>query len=186
MASLSTVRRHLWTRTEYERLVDAGGFDEDARIELLDGEIWEMSPIGTPHATCSLLVEQALHGITGSEFHVRGERPFALDDVSEPQPDVIVVPGAIRDYSQAHPGACVLLVEVSDTSLSHDRGRKLAAYARNLVPEYWIVDVQASSLEVYRDPADATYQSKSVLGRDDKLTPLFAPNGTIAVADLLP
>lgn len=142
-----------------------------------------MSPIGTPHATCSLLVEQALRGMTGSEYHVRGEKPFALDDVSEPQPDISVVPGAIRDYATAHPSESVLLVEVADSSLSHDRGRKLAD---NSVPEYWVIDVQASRLEVYRDPADGTYQSKTALVREDKLSPLFAPDISMSVADLLP
>ena len=185
MVSPATVQRHRWTRTQYERIIDAGGFDEDARLELLDGEIWAMSPIGTPHATCILLIEKALRDVTPPDFHVRGEKPFALDDVSEPQPDVSVVPGAIRDYTAEHPTRSVLLVEVADTSLSHDRGRKLAAYARNGVPEYWIVDINASRLEIYRDPADDTYQSKRVLTREDTVTPLFAP-ATIRIADLLP
>lgn len=121
--------------------------------------------------------------MTGSEYHVRGEKPFALDDVSEPQPDISVVPGAIRDYATAHPSESVLLVEVADSSLSHDRGRKLAD---NSVPEYWVIDVQASRLEVYRDPADGTYQSKTALVREDKLSPLFAPDISMSVADLLP
>ena len=94
--------------------------------------------------------------------------------------------GPARHHLTALPREALLLIEVSASSLSHDRGRKLAAYARNAVPEYWIIDLQAEKLEVYRDPAGEAYASQRILGRGEAISPLHAPEATIAVADLLP
>jgi Uma2 family endonuclease len=180
------VRRHQWTRESFDRMVEAGGFDEDDRIELLDGELWDLSPPGSRHTTGTRLVEEALRSAFRSGYEVRSENPLALDDTSQPQPDVMVVPGSIRDYTYTHPSQALLLVEVSDSTLSHDRGRKPAAYCRNGVPEYWALDLQAARLEVYRDPSGMSSQSKSVLATQDMVSPLHAPDCVIAVADLLP
>lgn len=183
---LPTVRRYVWTREVFERVAAAGGFDGDERIELLDGELWQVSPPESPHSTGVLLVTEALRAVLVSGVDVRGEQPFALDDRSQPQPDVSVVRGGIRDYYEAHPKEVLLLVEVSDTTLRHDRVRKLAAYARNGVPEYWILDLNAARLEVYRDPSGSEYESKRVLAKGDTVSPLCYLGAEIAVADLLP
>jgi Uma2 family endonuclease len=168
---LPGVRRHRWTRREYEQLADVGVFGPEDRIELLDGEIWEMSPLRCAFA-----------GIG----HVRHAGPFALDDVSEPEPDVAVVAGRIRDYAEAHPRQALLLVEVSQSSLAFDRDRKRPAYARNGVPEFWILDLTMRRLEVYRDPRGETYGRVEILQAGDTATPLHAPDATIRVDDLLP
>lgn len=167
-------------------MVDAGGFGPDDRVELLDGEIWDMSPQGTRHAVVYTAVHMALQRAFGEGHHMRCQLPFALDETSEPEPDVAVVRGAPFDYLESHPSEAQLIVEVSDSSLRHDRSRKLAAYARNGIPEYWILDLQASRLEVYREPAGTAYASKTVLAAGDTVTPLHAPEATIAVSDLLP
>ena len=166
-------------------MVDAGGFGPEDRIELLDGEIWEMTPQHSPHATAYALTGDALR-LAFPDAYVRYQLPFALDDVSEPEPDLAVVSGAVRDYTDRHPTEALLIVEVSDSSLRYDRTRKLAAYARNGVPEYWILDLQASCLEVYREPSGTSYASTSVLVAGDTVTPQHAPDAEIAVADLLP
>ena len=166
-------------------MVEAGGFDEDDRIELLDGEIWELSPPGTRHVTAVLLAQEALRSAL-PDYQVRRESPFALDEMSQPQPDLSVVRGAIRDYADAHPNRSLLLVEVADSSLAHDRRRKLAAYARNDIPEYWIIDLTASRLEVYREPSGAEFLSKSVFGPGESVLPLCAPEAVIAIDNLLP
>ena len=184
--SSSAVRRHRWTRAGYDRIVDAGGFGPEDRIELLDGEIWEVSPRGSRHAAVCGIVTEAVQAAFGADHHVRGQFPVALDDVSEPEPDLAVVAGAPRDYLSAHPATALLLVEVSESSLTFDRGRKLVAYARNGIPEYWLVDLAAEKLEVYRDPSGTSYVSKAVLGRGDTVAPLHAAGSPIAVADLLP
>ena len=184
--SSSTVRRRRWTREEFERIVDAGGFGPEDRIELLDGEIWEMTPQGSRHAAVCGQVADVLRKAFGDDCTVRGQSPIALDDASEPEPDVAVVRGSQFDYVDEHPREVLLLVEVSESSLSHDRGRKLAAYARNGVPEYWLLDLTAARLEVYRDPTGDSYASRSVLAPGDTVSPLRAPRSVIDVADLLP
>ena len=186
MSSPPAVRRRRWTRLDYERVVECGGFGPEDRIELLDGELWEVSPQESRHAAVCAIVTEAVQAAFGADYHVRGQSPVSLDDVSEPEPDLAVVAGAPRDYLSAHPTTAALLVEVSESSLSHDRGRKLAAYARNGIPEYWLIDLTAEKLEVYRDPFSTGYLSKTILGCGDTATPLHAPDSVIAVAELLP
>lgn len=183
--SPTAVQRRRWSRAEYDRMVDAGGFAPDDRIELLDGEIWEMSPLGSRHATAYELVGTALRSAFSQDY-VRHQLPFALDQTSEPEPDVAVVKGTIRDFADRHPNQALLIVEVSDSTLSYDRGRKLTAYARNSVPEYWLLDLTAARLEVYRDPSGDSYASRSLLAAGDTVSPLHAPDSVISIADLLP
>ena len=180
------VRRRRWTRFDYERVVDCGVFGPEDRIELLDGELWEMTPQGSRHAVVCTLVADVLRPAIGNGAHVRVQAPIALYDVSEPEPDIAVIAGGPRDHLAAHPSRDLLLAEVSESTLSHDRGRKLSAYARNGVPEYWLIDLVAERLEVYCDPSETAHDSKVVLSRGDKVTPLGAPGSQIAVADLLP
>jgi Uma2 family endonuclease len=124
---------------------------------------------------------------------VRLQLPLALDEHSEPEPDVAVVAGAIRDYLEAHPRMAALVVEVADSSLRLDRRFKAAIYARAGLPEYWIADLAQRALEVHRDPGppaegaeDPTYRSLEILRPPAVVTPLAAPAARIAVADLLP
>ena len=146
----SAVQRHRWTRKEYDRMVVAGGIGSDTRIELLDGELWEMTPQDSRHSTAYELTGAAMRSAF-PQAYVRHQIPFALDEDSEPEPDLAVVRGSIRDYADGHPSEALLIVEVSDSSLRHDSVRKLAAYARNGIPEYWILDLQRLQLEVYRE-----------------------------------
>ena len=124
---------------------------------------------------------------------MRGQGPLALDDESEPEPDVAVVPGSFRDYLAGHPSRPVLVVEVSESSLNLDRRHKGSLYARAGLADYWIVNLANRVLEVYREPAaDAAasfgwrYSSAEVLGREASVSPLALPDGRIDVADLLP
>ena len=182
----SAVRRHRWTRADYDRLIDAGGFGPEDRIELLDGELWEMTPQGSRHSGVCGMVMYALQKSFGEEYFVRVQFPIALDDVSEPEPDVAVVRGGPREHLAQHPSEALLVVEVSESSLSFDRGRKLVAYARNGIPEYWLVDLIAQKMEVYREPSGTQFTSMSILARGDMISPLHAPDSSIDVADLMP
>ncbi len=177
---------HRWTRAEYERIVDAGVFDPEARLELLDGEIVEMSPQKSLHAAAVDLVEDVLRRCLGAGYYVRGQKPLALDDISEPEPDVAVVKGSIRDYTGQHPTTAVLLVEVADTTLTKDRQYKATVYARNGIPEYWILNLRDRALEVYRYPTGNAYSKRLVLSPDQTVAPLVVPDMQIKVADLLP
>ena len=179
------------TRVEYERLVDRGVIDEDDAVELLDGHLVFREPQGSRHATVSLRIRVALDRVLRRGYHVRNQYPIALDDVSEPEPDIAVVPGHIDDYLDDHPTRPVLVVEVADSTLAKDRLRKGALYARARIQDYWIVNLRAGVLEVYRDPERTArgrwrYRSVSLLKRTATVTPLAAPRARIRVAALLP
>ncbi len=157
-------------RSRYDQLVEAGIFGPDDRIELLDGLLVAREPQGERHATVVGLVRAALEKAFGGAYHIREEKPIALDEQSEPEPDVVVVPGRLRDYLTAHPSRPVLVVEVADTSLALDE-----------------------VLEVYREPVrapsgrgDWKYNSVRLLRRNAIVTPLAAPRARIRVAALLP
>ncbi len=140
-------------RSRYEQLVDVGIFGPEDRVELLDGLLVTREPQGGRHATAVALVRAALEKAFGRTYYVREEKPIALDERSEPEPDVVVVPGRPRDYRDAHPSQPVLVVEVADTSLALDRLRKGSLYARAGIADYWVVNLIDEVLEVYREPA---------------------------------
>jgi Uma2 family endonuclease len=181
------------TRVRYDRLIDVGIFGPEDRVELLDGLLVAREPQGRRHAAVVVLVRAALEKAFGPAYHVREEKPIALDEQSEPEPDVVVVPGQPRDYLDAHPSRPVLLVEVAETSLAIDRLRKGGLYARAGIADYWVVNLIDEVLEVYRQPVrvpsgagDWTYDSVRLLRRDAVVTPLAAPRARIPVAALLP
>ena len=174
------------SRVEYDRAVEAGVFEAGARLELIDGDLRAMTPEGSRHAAVMELVADCLRRVFDSGFHVRIQHPLAADDYSEPEPDVAVVTGAIRDYMEAHPTSAVLVVEVSNESLQQDRTVKQRLYARCGIPEYWILALPDARLEVYRDPAEGGYRSVNRHVAGDSVAPLARPDARIVVDDLLP
>ncbi len=182
-----------WTRVEYERLVDQGIFQGDERLELLDGVLVVREPQGAGHSAAVVALCEVLARAFGTGYHARPQLPLALDEMSEPEPDIVVVLGGAWDYVAAHPSAAALVVEIAETSLSIDREHKTGLYARAGVTDYWIVNLREAALEVYRQPVPATsapfgwqYQSVRRLVRGASIAPLAAPQTAIAVADLLP
>ncbi len=189
-AALPKTRR--WKRVEYERLVDLGLF-EGERLELLDGLLVVREPQGSRHAAGIRRVIRALCRALGDEWQVDSQLPIALDDESEPEPDVSVLALDQGGYRDAHPSRPVLVVEVAESSYRIDRHYKMSLYARAGVPEYWIVDVTRDTLEVHREPrasGDAAhgwlYGRVEILRRSDNVSALVAPAVAIPVADLLP
>ena len=187
------IRTWRWSRVEYDRLIERGIFLPDDRLELLAGELVVREPQGTPHAAGIQLVEEALRRAFGPGWAVRVQLPVALDDESEPEPDVSVVPGGPRDYLAAHPSRPVLVVEVAETSLALDRTHKGSLYARAGLADYWILNLVDGVLEVYRQPAPFSrapfgwaYSEVRSLGATDLVSPLAAPEVRIPVAALLP
>jgi len=186
-----TLRR--WTRREYERVVDLGVFQGDP-VELVGGHLVVAEPQGSYHVTAVGLVEDALRSAFGLGWIVRVQAPVALDDESEPEPDVAVVPGTRRDYRAAHPSRPVLAVEVAETSLTFDREQKSSLYARGGIADYWIVNLIDRVLEVYRGPVQAAsapygwrYRSVQTLAPPAPLvSPLALPSAGIPVVSLLP
>ncbi len=180
------VWHYQWTRTEYEKAIDMGLFHPEARLELLDGEIIEMAAQDSLHSTGVQLVQDTLLYELPRGYVVRVQLPIAIDDGSEPEPDLAVVVGRPRDFLNSHPETATLLVEVAYTTLSYDQNRKLKAYARNNIPEYWILNLSEQQLEVYREPVGEAYLSKVVLHAGEMVSPLEEPDISILVDDLLP
>jgi Uma2 family endonuclease len=182
-----------WARVEYERLIDLAVFQPGDRVELVGGLLVVREPQGSLHSVAIRLAEEALRSAFGPGWEVRVQLPVALDDESEPEPDVAVCAGRPRDYLAGHPTQPVLLVEVADSRVTFDREHKGSLYARAQLAEYWIVNLTDRVLEVYREPvpsADAHYgwrfSTLLRLGATDSLSPLAAPHARITVADLLP
>jgi Uma2 family endonuclease len=179
-----------WTREEYYRLGELGFF-HGQRVELIEGEIMVLSPQNWPHTLTVARVGRALERILGAGFWVRMQFPLNLG-TTDPEPDVSVVAGRLEDYSD-HPTTAALIVEVSDSSLAYDRSRKASLYARAGIQDYWIVNLVNNQVEVRRDPqSDPSqpyghgYASLTVLVPPAVVTPLAAPQVSLAVADLLP
>jgi Uma2 family endonuclease len=184
--------RH-WTRAEYERLVEVGMFQPGERLELIDGLLVVREPHGSRHAATIRRVLTALRNALGDAWQIDSQLPIALDDDSEPEPDVAVVPRDAAAYRDAHPSHAVLVVEVADTSYRTDRRDKTSLYARAGIPDCWIVDLAHDTLELYRDPeASPTapygwrYRTVETLRPPASVAPLIAPGTAIPVADLLP
>lgn len=182
-----------WSRVEYDQLIEKGVFRPDERLELLAGELVVREPQGTPHATGIQLVVEALRRAFGTGWDVRVQLPVALDDESEPEPDVSVVAGGPRDYRYAHPSRPVLVVEVAEASLASDRTHKGGLYARSGLGDYWVLNLVDGVLEVYRQPAPSSstpfgwaYRQVQSLGAADLVSPLAAPDACIPVVALLP
>jgi Uma2 family endonuclease len=192
MELLAEPRVHLWTRGEYYRMAGAGLF-EGKHVELIEGRVVEMSPMGSLHATAVALVARALEKAFGQAYFVRWQMPLAAGETSEPEPDVAVIAGDVRDYRETHPTTAVLIVEVADTSLAYDQTHKASVYAKTGIADYWVVNLIDRQLEIRRNPLpDATqpfgfgYADVRTLSAADSVTPLAMPSATVQVADLLP
>ena len=180
-----------WTRVEYDRLIDLGVFQPGDPIELIGGELMVAEPQGAPHYTSIRKTARALERVFGPAWEVRTQGPIGLDEGSEPEPDVAVVPGEPEDYGSAHPSRADLVVEVSESSLAFDRGHKGSVYARAGILDYWIVNLVDRVLEVYREPAPdaaapfgARFARREVLDPSRQVSPLAAPHASIRVRDL--
>jgi Uma2 family endonuclease len=156
------IARKAFTADEYERMAAAGVLAEDDRLELIDGEIREMSPIGPYHAAIVSRLNRVLGRQLSDDLVLRVQDPIRLSDYSEPQPDIAVVETRPDDYTSGHPTPEVvrLLIEVSDTTAAYDRAEKLPRYAQAGIPEVWIVDVAAQQIEQHTQPAHGQYRTK--------------------------
>lgn len=182
-----TIPRRRFTREEYYRMAEAGLFNGE-RVELIEGDIVRMSPVGPLHGEIVTLIAEKLWALFGSGYRVRVQQPLVIDD-SEPEPDIAVVPGKPGDYREAHPTTALLVVEVSQTSAEYDREVKAPLYARAGVPEYWIVNLDEGCIEVYRDPAPMgegyTYRLRRIYTKGEQIACLQKPEKVVKVEELL-
>lgn len=186
---LAEPRARQWTKAEYYRLADEGWF-QGQRVELLDGEIIQMPAQGHAHVKAVSRMGDLLRKAFGEKHWVRSQAPLDISDRSQPEPDVAVAEQSIDDYTD-HPVSSLLAVEISDSTLRHDR-RKGAFYAASAVQEYWILNLQQRQLEVYREPREDratetgwSYAQRRVLSESDEVSPLARPAAVIRVAEML-
>ena len=175
------------TLEEFDALAEAEGWDEDTRVELLDGEIVWMSPINDPHAASVKRLNRLFNRrYAEDQMLVSVQDPIRIERYDEPQPDVALLRPRADFYAAATPTPAdiLLLIEVSDTTLRTDLGRKARIYASGGVPEYWVVDLNNRALYVHSIPAGGNYVDRQVLGPTERLRAAFAPEVDFAVHEL--
>jgi Uma2 family endonuclease len=176
-----------FTVEEWHRLGEAGVFEDDNRLELLDGEIIATSPIGNRHASVVANLTNFFGERNQRRYWIWVGNPVEADDLSEPLPDFSLLPYA-QKMARRHPFTreVFLIVEVADSSLAHDRDRKLPKYARTGVPEYWIVNLKRDVIEIYRSPQGEEYLDQTTAGVEDMVAPQAFPDTAVAVSEIIP
>jgi Uma2 family endonuclease len=182
-----TDRARRFTSDEYLRIAETGILDEGGRTELIDGHILEMAPQNAPNRAAvgktSKIFQNAL---ANSNYWVQTQSTLPLDCRNVPEPDVAVLEGTPDDLLEGEPDEIPIIVEVADTSLEKDRTTKLRCYATNGIPEYWIINLQNETIEMYREPADGEYRRRETMTRGGSVTPLFDDSLSFGVDALLP
>ena len=175
------------TVDEYERMGQAGIFRPDDRLELLEGEIYEISPIGSTHAACVDFFMALLNELAQRRYIVRGQNPVRLDAFSEPQPDIALVCWRDDYYRHAHPTPddVLLVIEVADTTVESDRRYKIPLYAKAGIKEVWLVNLPAEQIEIYSEPLGGAYQKTIHVKRGEEVHSQSIPNLIISAADVL-
>lgn len=181
------VARRMFTTDEFHRMGEAGILSEDDRVELIEGEIVQMSPIGSPHASCVDRLNALFTRRFGRRAIVRVQSPIVLSRHSEPQPDLAILKPRADFYAQKHPGPSdvLLVVEVDDTSAEYDRFTKLALYARAGIAEVWLIDVVRKRMEIYRRPTLRSYRERQEVTRDQRVCAVAFPRTAFRVSEIL-
>jgi Uma2 family endonuclease len=178
--------RRLFTREEYHRMAEVGILRPTDRVELIRGDIVEMLPIGRRHVAFVNNLNQLLVTRLAGRAIVSVQNPVVLADDTEPQPDLSVLRRRPVPYKEAEPATedVLLLIEVAESSLAYDRSTKLRLYAEAAIPEYWVVDTAAESVEVYRTPGVGGYRDASRVAGAATITPLAFPDVSLALVDI--
>ena len=181
------VSKKLFTVDEYYRMADAGIFTEDDRVELIEGEIIQMSPIGHRHMVCVNRATDLFISALKGKAVVSVHNPLRLNQYNEPQPDIVVFKWRADYYASKPytPEDTLFVLEVSDTTLRYDTKIKLPIYAANGISELWIENLKEDVLLVCRHPANKTYRTQLTLRRGDSISPLTFSDTSFTVEDLL-
>ncbi|MBI2315731.1 MAG: Uma2 family endonuclease [Betaproteobacteria bacterium] len=186
MGALETAHRRKLSLEEFHRMGEAGILGEDDRIELIDGEMIEMAPIGAQHLAMVNRLSRMLNLAAGKDAIVSTQNPVALPPQNEPQPDVALLRPRADDYRARLPTAAdvLLIIEIADTTLVYDRDVKIPLYARHGVAEVWLFDIQSGSLFVHREPAPKGYQRILAPEKNETISPMLLPAIQIELAEL--
>jgi Uma2 family endonuclease len=172
---------------EYEHMGKAGVFTPDERLELLEGEIYEMSPIGSPHAACVKYLNALLNRLFSGKMIVCIQDPIRLDDFSEPQPDIALVRWRDDFYKSSHPTPAdvLLVIKVADSTVESDRSYKMPLYAKAGIPEVWLVNLADETIELYAEPDDGVYRISKNFKRGEEAQAHAVADLRVNVADIL-
>src|SRR3982751_1492782 len=175
--SVQIVRRH-FNITEYYRMAAAGVFSEDDRVELIEGEIVEMNPIGSRHAACVGRLTEFLGRMVSGVAIVWVQNPVQVNDYSEPLPDVTLLKRRDDFYAQANPqpSDVLLIIEVADSSVEYDRDIKIPLYAGAAIPEVWLVNLPKEAIEIYARPVEDAYREIRIVKRGESIASKSIPN----------
>lgn len=181
------VRKHLTDINEWQRLGEANIFPPGSRLELIEGEILEMAPIGCNHSGHIIRLNHFFSALVFGKAVLSVQNPLQLGDLSEPEPDFMLLKPNDDFYSSRHPTAddVLLLIEVADSSLCFDQNQKLRLYARYNVPEYWLMNLNDNCIEVYCQPHGDCYGEKTTLRVGDSVTLSQLEQISISIADIL-
>lgn len=179
-------KAHRFTVADYYRMAEAGIFNEDSRVELIRGQIVDMSPVGAPHFGMVNRLNRLLSAMLAGRAIISVQNPLRLDDGSEPQPDVMVLRPRADDYDSAAPNAgdVLVVIEVADSSLAEDRAVKAPLYAESGITEYWIVNLVERVVEVCRQPEGGSYVDVRRVGADGVLDFGMLPGVVLTAAEL--
>lgn len=181
------ISRYYFSAAEFERMGEAGVFTKDARLELIEGEIIEMSPTGSRHAACVKFLSRFLNRTASDIALVSTHDPLRLDDFSEPEPDIALLRLRVDFYRDAHPTPAdvLLIIEVADTTLAYDRQVKTPLYAKAGIEEAWIINLTEEQIKVYSGLADGAYQTTVNFRRGEEARSQTIPALAVSVADVL-
>ena len=170
----------------YQQMGEKGLLTQEDRVQLIEGEILEMPPVGTRHGSVTGRLDRWLNRTVGDAAIVRLSDPVNLGQYSQPQPDLTLLKPRADDYVASHPGPgdVLLLVEVSDTTLEFDQGRKLELYARFAISEYWVIDVNRRSIDAYSNPANGGFRGAVKFRVQDTISPRAFPQVRTVVKEL--
>lgn len=181
-----SVRPHRFSVDEYHKMGEAGILCEDDRVELIEGELIDMPPIGSNHAGEVIRLIALLSAALAGRALVSSQNPIRLGQHSEPQPDITILRRRGDFYRTAHPQPddVLLVIEIADTTVRYDREVKIPLYARYGIPEVWLIDLQTSSVEVYLQPSSDGYRHVFRPAKDERLALSLLPDVSLAIADL--
>lgn len=181
------IAKRLFDVTEYHRLAEAGILSEDDRVELVNGEIVEIGPIGSPHAACVSRLAELLYETLGRRVQINVQNPIQLDDYSEPQPDLAVLKRRPDHYAQAHPRPVdiLLVIEVAESSIEYDRAIKVPLYARAGIPEVWLIDLNQDRIRAFGEPRAREYQTRREFQCGQTIRSVVIADLTLQVDDIL-
>ena len=184
----SPIQRHLFTHDEYHKMGKAGIFHQDERVELIEGILIDMAPIGSDHAGQVIQLNTVLNTAFSGRVLVSQQNPIRLGEHSEPQPDVAILRLREDFYRTSHPQPqdILLLIEVSDTTARYDREIKIPLYARHDIPEVWLIDLQHKQLEIYRQPSADGYRQILRPAKDERIALALLADVSVAISDLWP